>query len=319
MTLNYRYCGLTLASELSLPELPQTWPDAAPDLQIRFRPVPRELSGELRRTAAYAHNGVEALWWLEGIGRFRVQAGGRFLDVEPAPAADEAGLRVMLLHPVFALAAVLRGDWLLNAAAVERDGKVTALIGPSASGKSTAAALLLQNGFRLVSDSRLRLTRAADGRYLAHPQAPWLLLWPDTVRHLALEGILQEPAWPGIALRRLTLPYLAEARPIVRIGLLREQRGNDLDAFAPSPRPGSRGFETLLQHMAGCTWLDELADRRALFQWGVPLTARTRIECLEVPWGWAQCEALAEQLSAWCAAGSDAEVDRPECAGADPN
>lgn len=307
MTLHYRYCGLTLASELALPELPPARPDAVPDLQVRLRPVPKELSGELRRTAAYAHNGAEALWWLDSIGRFRVRAGGRCIDLEPAPAADESGLRVMLLHPVFALAAVLRGDWLLNAAAVERDGEVTAFIGLSASGKSTAAALLVQNGFRLVSDSRLRLTREADGRYLAHPQAPWLQLWPDTVRHLALEDIPQEPVRPGITLRRLSLPGLAEARPLARIGLLREQRGNDLDAFAPSPRQGSRGFEALLQHLAGCTWLDDLADRRALFQWGVPLTARTRIERLEVPWGWAQRRALAEQLADWCGRTARAE------------
>lgn len=166
-----------------------------------------------------------------------MRAGGRRLDVAPASDAVAASLRLLLLHPVFALAGVLRGDWLLNAAAVERDGEVTAFIGPSASGKSTAVALLLRRGFTLVSDNRLRLTREADGRYLAHPQAPWLQLWPDTVRQLGLEEAPQEPARPGIALGRLAVPCLAEPRPLARIGLLREQRGNELDAFAPSPRP----------------------------------------------------------------------------------
>jgi hypothetical protein len=88
--------------------------------------------------------------------------------------------------------------------------------------------------------------------------------------------------------------------PLARIGLLREQRGTDLEDFVPSRRPGASGFETLLQHIAGNTRLDDLADRRALFQWVAALTAQTRVERLEVPWGWARRVALTEQLAAWC-------------------
>jgi hypothetical protein len=43
--------------------------------------------------------------------------------------------------------------------------------------------------------------------------------------------------------------------PLSRIGLLREQCGTDLEGFVPSRRPGASGFETLLQHTAGYTWL----------------------------------------------------------------
>lgn len=55
---------------------------------------------------------------------------------------------------------------------------------------------------------------------------------------------------------------------LVSDGLLREQRCNELEGFVSSRRPGARGFETLLQHAAGHAWFGDLADRRALFQWG---------------------------------------------------
>lgn len=303
MTGLYRYCGLVLASELALPELPLAQSETQSDLMITLGQTPSQLPGELRRTATFVHNGREALWLLEGTGYFHVRPGGRQIVVEPMPKSDEASLRLMLLHPVFALASLLRGDWLLNAAAVSWGGDVFAFIGTSASGKSTAAALLLQQGFRLVSDSLLRLTPSADGCYLAHPQAPWLLLWPDTLRQLAEEQPDTLPVRPGIALQRCQHPSIDGTLPLTCVGLLREQRGDDLSQFASSQRPGGRGFETLLQHIAGYTWLDDLSDRSTLFRWGVGLSTHTRIERLDIPWGWAQRERLAEQLAQWAWAG----------------
>lgn len=339
MTSSYRYCGLTLASDWPLPSLRLAdWPgaapnpasDPAPDLEIVLGAVPKSLSDEQRRTATFAHNGREALWWLDGIGRCWISADGRQIRVEPEstsepepepkpsanPSRDQHqdadgdavgdadshanALGLMLLHPLMALSAVRRGDWMLNAAAVERDGQVFAFIGPSASGKSTAAALLIRRGFRLVSDGLLRVTRSEDGAWLAHPQAPWLHLWPDTLKKLGLDDDKLSPVRPGLRLTRWPSPCLTEPLPLARIGLLREQRGNDLEDFVPSARAGTRGVETLLTHTAGSTWLEELADRRALFQWAVGLKAQMPLERLEVPWGWKRLEALGTQLADWC-------------------
>ena len=299
----YDYCGLILTSDLALPALPELPPsERVPpaEIQIQSGTVALSLPDEQRRTATFAHNGREALWWLDGIGRFLISADGHQIRVEPAPDADPAALRLMLLQPVMALASLRRGDWMLQAAAVERDGRVFAFIGPSASGKSTAAALLLQRGFRLVSDGLLRVTRADDGTWLAWPQAPWLQLWPDAVQRLEIDEADLAAVRAGLRLQRWTQSCVTKALPLARIGLLREQRGNDLEDFVPSQRAGTRGVETLLAHTAGNTWLEELADRRALFHWAVGLKAGVPLERLEVPWGWRRLEALGEQLAAWC-------------------
>jgi hypothetical protein len=303
MTTYNRYCGLTLsaAPNLELPELPPAETRAAPDLTIRLGAVPDTLPNEVRRSAAFAHNGRAALWWIDGIGRFLIHGDGCRIEIEPAARSDAAALRLMLLRPVLGLASVCRGDWMLNAAAVERDGRVFAFIGPSASGKSTAAALLLRRGFRLVSDSLLRITRAPDGAWLAWPQAPWLHLWPDAIKQLAVDDSALTPVRRGLRLQRCSRPCVNEPLPLARIGLLREQRGNDLEDFVPSQRAGTRGVETLLAHTAGGTWLDELGDRRALFHWAVGLKAGVPLERLDLPWGSERLEALGAALADWCA------------------
>lgn len=329
----YDYCGIPLASQLELPALPLServspkrsapslvsstgvsvsagaWVTDAepatptiqsPEIQIHFGSVSLSLDNEQRRTATFAHNGREAIWWLDGIGRFRISANGHQIQVEPAPNADPAALGLMLLQPIMALASLRRSDWMLQAAAVERDGRVFALIGPSASGKSTAAALLLKRGFRLVSDGLLRVTRAADGTWLAWPQAPWLQLWPDVTQRLEINEADLALVRAGLRLQRWSQPCVTKALPLARIGLLREQRGNDLEGFVPSQHAGTQGVETLLSHTAGNTWLRELADRRALFHWAIGLKAGVPLERLEVPWGWGRLATLGEQLTAWC-------------------
>ena len=297
----YRYCGLTLRSALPLPELPQSAPDAEADLTIRLAEVPPALPGALHRAATYELTADQALWRLEGVGRYRVHNGGRAVDIEPARGADPADLRLFLLHPVFALASVLRGDHLLNAAAVEVGGRVIAFTGPSACGKSSAAALFTQQGGRLVSDALLRVTFDADGTPLAHPQAPWLQLWPDALRALDLPGDAPPPRH-GIALRRLPLEPIDAPLPLARVALLREQRGNDPTLFTPSERRGTPAFTHLAQQSAGNLWIDALpALRPRHFQWCTRLAQAAAVERLELPWGWRELPRLREALLQWAA------------------
>lgn len=307
MTERYRYCGLELDSDLELPELPVSVADGPADLVIRQAAVPHRIDAARQRVKTYEYNDREALWRLDGVARYRIAEQGRLIEVEAASASDADSVRLFLLQSVFALAALLRGELMLNAAAVARDGQVTAFIGPAASGKSTAAAVLLRRGWRLVGDSLLRVSRDADGRMLAHPQAPWLWLWPDSLERLGFDVAAGEPLRPELALRRLSRPVLDQPLPLARVAILREQKSDDLDLFEPTPRQGAQAFEMLLHHSAGSTWLDSLADRRRLFLWSTHIARQAIVERLEIPWGWEQLDCLGERLADWC----DAESRNP--------
>ena len=295
----YRYCGLTLRSTLALPELEPAAAGEAVALEIREASVPATLAGAARRAPLFEIGADEALWRLDGVARYRIADGGRLIEVEPAPRAAPEAVRLLLLQPVFTLAALLRGEFLLNAAAVEVGGSVIAFTGPSAAGKSTAAAILASHGYDVVADGLLRLTLGPEGGVLAHPQAPWLLLWPDAVERLVL-GRVARPVRPGIELRRVGLSAAPGPLPLARIAVLREQRGDDLERFEPVAKRGLGGFEALLANTAGGLWIDGDAElRRRHFPWAAAVAGAARVEHLELPWGWSRLDPLAEALERW--------------------
>jgi len=63
----------------------------------------------------------------------------------------------------------LRGETVLHASAVERDGRAVAFVAHSGMGKSTLAALACARGARFVTDDLLRFEHAADGRVWCLP------------------------------------------------------------------------------------------------------------------------------------------------------
>lgn len=301
MTKHYRYCGLVLKSELDMPELP-TVSDAGVvvDLTIRFAEVPVHLPNAVHRTHTYEHDGVGALWRLDGVARFRVSEGGRTIDVDPVPGVDFASVRVFLLQPLFALASVLRGDWLLAGAAVAREGRVFALVGPSASGKSTAAAILLSQGYQLVSDSLIRITRDESGRMLAHPQAPWLWLWPDAIHFHGLQSKALEQLRPCSTLQRIGFSTVECALPLERIAVLSSRRCDSLCLRQTAIKPSAHAFALLLHYTAGATWLATLGSaQRKLFHFGVQVASRTVLEQLDIPMRNEKFKPLFNRLSGW--------------------
>ena len=275
MSGRYRYCGLTLQSEPVLPELPAASPEEAAALEIRLASVAAESFGGGR----FRLDGDEALWKVEGLARCRVSRGGRLIEVEPDPRSAPGLLRRFLLQPLFALAAAMRGERLLRAAAVEVCGGVVAFTGPAAAGKSTAAAILAAHGHEVVADGLLRLTTTAEGGVLAHPQAPWLLLRPDSVERLVFGGAAR-PLQEGESHRRVALPAAAGPLPLSRIVVLDGERVDPADPFEPPVGCSSEGVRIV-----------GLIESPRL---GIPQSIP--IERLEPPREWSRLDEFAEML-----------------------
>jgi hypothetical protein len=98
-----------------------------------------------------------------------------------------------------------RGSVVLHASCVEKDGAAVAFTGRQRAGKSSIAAALLTDGWRLVADDALLVTVAGD-RVLATPSFPALRLWTPLAASLAATmGLDQAPTHPGIDKRWLFL------------------------------------------------------------------------------------------------------------------
>jgi hypothetical protein len=81
----------------------------------------------------------------------------------------------------------LRGQHVLHASAVERDGRALAFTAMSGTGKSTLAASFVARGFSLVADDGVRLERHADA-YDITPSYPGLRLWSQSIEALSWNG-----------------------------------------------------------------------------------------------------------------------------------
>lgn len=97
---SYRAYGLTLQSELELPELIAV--DTAPDVTVRF--------GRVERLPAEADSQWHSFWvtpeesclYYQDIGAF-LMCQGHEITIDPAPNVEERVLRLALLGPALSI------------------------------------------------------------------------------------------------------------------------------------------------------------------------------------------------------------------------
>lgn len=161
----YRLFGLTIRSELELPELPPIADEGPPDVVISVGDVPP------------AGPGVIAI---PDVATFRVTEGSRIV-VDAVPEAARRNVRLFLLGSAMGLLLHQRGLLPLHASAVEIDGKAVAFMGASGAGKSTLAAWFHDRGHRILADDVLVVRFGADGQAMALPGMPRLRLWKEAL------------------------------------------------------------------------------------------------------------------------------------------
>ncbi|HKL22283.1 MAG TPA: hypothetical protein VJ904_10780, partial [Tichowtungia sp.] len=95
MSARYRYCGLILESEYSLPELNVIDGQTSSDIQLRETRL-GSIPSDLRKYGPnWAIGPEEAWWWLEGRVYFRIRPGA--IDIDPR-SADDSLVRALLLE-----------------------------------------------------------------------------------------------------------------------------------------------------------------------------------------------------------------------------
>ena len=238
------YCafGLSIRSEVELPQLPPGEEAALPDLALRIGTVEPSLHSEIgyRRGRLFDDFRYEAI-------------AGREVVIEPLPGAAPHNVADGIMSRVLTIVAYQRGLLPLHASAVEVSGRVIAVSGLSGAGKSTMAALLAARGGRVIADDMLVL--AGDGT-LAWPGAGGLKLSSKSLARIGRtpEGLalandaegkyfLPLPAGAQAAAPISTLVRLEEGEPALR-RLSRPQaaaqwqhcmRQPDLLPIAPDP------------------------------------------------------------------------------------
>ena len=159
----YRAYGLTVASDVALPELEPAEPAAA-DILIAIGTI--DMPSSEAATIFRFEPDRQYLAW-HAVGSFLISNASR-IDIEPAPGVDDALLAFPLLGPVMALLLHQRGLLVLHASAIAVAGRGAIFMGDKGAGKSTTASALIRAGHHLLTDDVVAL-------HLARPDAPMIV------------------------------------------------------------------------------------------------------------------------------------------------
>lgn len=185
----YAVFGLTVASDLPLPDLPRFDLLQSPDLSIR-----RGSISAASHTAGLTGNADLAVLDVPEVARFEVRAGHTII-VDPAAGADERNVRLFLLGSAMGVVLHQRRLLPLNANAMVIGGKAIAFTGHSGVGKSTLAAWFHDRGTPVLTDD-VSVVRFGDrGSPQVSAGIHRLRLWRDALHRSGRHADEFEPTW----------------------------------------------------------------------------------------------------------------------------
>jgi hypothetical protein len=262
---DYRYAvhGLTIASELELPELELLTGDLSVPADVKVR------VGRLLSAAGAPANGLDFVTTERGELLALPDRGGQIVvgpecqvTVEIADHADAALARLFLFGSVFGLICHRRGLLPLHASAVAIGSKAIAFCGAPGMGKSTLAAFCVDAGARLVADDILVVGVDSRNRAMANPGMPKLKLWRDALELLEqnTEGMTRD--WARAEKFHVAAGEHMVAEPVQLTQVFVLEVDENAGAGRITPLSGGAAVAELIQHTYRPEYLDR-AHRRA--------------------------------------------------------
>jgi hypothetical protein len=185
----YLYCGLTVVSNLFIPELQATNSDK-PEFSFRLEEAQLQSQSRDWLQAWLSQTGEPILsyrpenyhHWLQfrDLAVFQISYDSKEVICYPVPQTSQETVRHLLLDQVLPRCLAHQGRIMLHASAVQYEGRLLLFIGDSGAGKSTLAADFHQAGIPAVSDDCLWL-RENHNRIEAIPNYGGLRLWDDSL------------------------------------------------------------------------------------------------------------------------------------------
>lgn len=245
----YRAYGLTISSQIALPELDELKPlDEVTQRQVSLHISWAKVDGPMPpddqlRLTQFSDGQAYFAW--HGIGRILVRDHAT-VEVDLLPETDPALLSFILLGPVMAAILHGRSQLVLHGSAVTvTPGKAALFIGDNSAGKSTLAGAFLRAGHDVLNDDVIAISGADTEHPVVRPGFPAMKLSRTAIEAFApLPGTLL-PAVPENAakLRVRFAQQTQTACPLGHIFVLERGPGIIVTPLDPSAR-----LSTLLRH-----------------------------------------------------------------------
>lgn len=299
----YQVYGLTINSELKLPELREAREaGSTADVSIRLDSFLK--TGFEGEPYDFIVDNGSVSFKMPEAGVFRVQDGNTII-VSPYSHADEALIRLYVLGTCCGILLLQRGVYPLHGSAIAINGKAVAIVGHSGAGKSTLASAMLEKGYGLISDDVIPVALPkGDGPPIAASAYPQQKLWQSSLEafgrsattYLSIYGRETKYCVP------VDSSFQAGPLPLAAIIELTGERGNTPTAVC-EPVGKIQSLPLLHRH----TYRFQLLGRMNLLQWhfgqSAALASRVPLYTMNRPDGDFTAPQMAESILKTLAAG----------------
>ncbi|MFD0047957.1 HPr kinase/phosphorylase [Actinomycetes bacterium NPDC127524] len=259
----YKAFGLTVSSDIHLPELPlyKLDSDGEPDVVI-------EEAQLYNLWCTYSEPGEDfvikqnsIMFYLSGKGIFLIQDGKKIF-FSPFEGSHEREIRLYLLGTCMGAILLQREIMPIHGSAIDIDGKAYAIVGDSGAGKSTTASALMKRGYRLLSDDVIPVTLNDNHQPIVTPSYPQQKLWLDSLQHFGMKSSQFQPLI--VREDKFAIPvssqFAAESLPL---GGVFELVSDDIDTIEIKKYSGLERFYKLFYH----TYRNFFLQRSGLMEW----------------------------------------------------
>lgn len=256
----YRAFGLSVISELPMPELLHGDPSAKVEAVIEQADLTRLWEQHARPASSFVYLEHAVMFRVPGTAIFCIQDGQCIL-VSPMPGFDVNKARLYILGTCMGILLMQKRILPLHGSAIAIDGKAYAFIGDSGAGKSTLATLLLRQGYQLLSDDLIAVTMSQGQQPMVHPAYPQQKLWQESIELLGMDGAGFQPLFERET--KFAVPvdakFCHESLPLAGVvELIKSEQGE----VRLQEISGLERFQLLLRHtyrskvMQQCGWME---------------------------------------------------------------
>lgn len=176
---NYRIFGYNVLSELELKCYSANF--EVPDIVIS---IVNYLGTNKDKYEFIEKNENDVILYIPDVGIFEIIDGNK-INIQPNQVNDTRSIELFTLGSSFGALMIQRGDYPLHGSLVEKNGVGIGIVGASGAGKSSLAAAFVQNGYSIITDDVMKISRI-DGIAYVEPSYPSQKLWRDSAMNLEI-------------------------------------------------------------------------------------------------------------------------------------
>lgn len=184
---DYKAFGLSITSEIHLPELSKASQSQAPaEVVIQKGDLTKKWAEVSDPNEFFAIKENFVMFKIDGVAIYSIQ-GGKRICVSPLEGSNEDQIRLFILGTCMGAILMQRKILPLHGSAIAIDGKAFAIAGSSGVGKSTLASEFLNRGYQLISDDLIPITFNEENVPIVTPGYPQQKLWKESLNQFGME------------------------------------------------------------------------------------------------------------------------------------